>query len=264
MRRAVVIKFENNLKAYCFDARRLDLSPGDLCIVETALGMEIGEVVREPFHFKEQGNLKPVIRLVDDMDRRQEEANREREKYAFSITREKIKEHKLAMKLLRAHYTLDRGRLLFYFGSEDRVDFRSLVKDLAAVFRTRIELRQLGVRDEASMMGGCGICGRCLCCSTFLIKFEPISIKMAKEQNLALNSAKISGACGRLMCCLSFEYSQYRRLVTRFPKKGSKVLTPKGLGKILEVDIFKDTIQLELEGGKEMSISPEEYHRFFM
>lgn len=264
MRRAIGIKFENNLKAYCFDPHRYTLKIGDSCVVETALGMEIGVVAREPYPYRERGNLKQVIRLVNDVDLRQEAANREREYHAFSIAREKIAEHKLTMKLLKAHYTLDRGRLLFYFGSEDRVDFRGLVKDLAAVFRTRIELRQLGVRDEAGMIGGCGICGRGLCCSSFLVAFDPISIKMAKEQNLALNSAKISGVCGRLMCCLSFEYAQYHRLIQRFPKKGNKILTPRGKGKIVDVNIFKDTIQLELENGREISISPEEYDRYFL
>ncbi|HSV30933.1 MAG TPA: regulatory iron-sulfur-containing complex subunit RicT [Atribacteraceae bacterium] len=264
MRHAVGIKFENNLKSYCFDPRQLELRSGCLCVVETSFGMEIGVVVKEPYPYREKANLKPVLRLLNNVDIHQAEANREKEKVAFQVAREKIAEHKLTMKLLKAHYTLDRGRLFFYFGSEERVDFRNLVKDLASIFRTRIELRQLGVRDEAGMIGGCGICGRCLCCSTFLMNFEPISIKMAKEQNLTLNSAKISGVCGRLMCCLSYEYPQYRRLVHCLPKKGSKVLTPKGLGKILEVNIFKDTIQLQLEEGKEISVSPEEYHRFFL
>ncbi len=264
MRQAVGIKFENNLKTYFFDSRELNIKKGNLCVVETALGMEVGEVVRNVFPFSEKGNLRPVIRLIQDIDKRQLKANKEKERVAFEIAKRKIKEHNLSMKLLKAHYTLDRGRLLFYFGSEDRVDFRNLVKDLASIFRARIELRQMGVRDEAGMMGGCGICGRRLCCSSFLMNFEPISIKMAKEQNLALNSAKISGVCGRLMCCLAYEHSMYHKLVKRFPKKGSKVLTHKGPGKILEIDIFKDSIRLELEDGKEILLNQAEFDRLFL
>ncbi len=264
MRQAVGIKFENNLKTYFFDPRGLDIRKGDFCVVETALGMEVGEVVRKIFPFPEKGNVRPVIRLVQEIDRLQLQANREKERVAFEVARQKIAEHKLTMKLLKAHYTLDRGRLLFYFGSEDRVDFRNLVKDLASIFRARIELRQMGVRDEAGMMGGCGICGRRLCCSSFLMNFEPISIKMAKEQNLALNSAKISGVCGRLMCCLAYEYSTYHRLVKRLPKKGSKILTHRGPGKILEIDIFTDSIRLELQDGKEILLNQAEFDRLFL
>jgi cell fate regulator YaaT (PSP1 superfamily) len=250
---------------YFFEARNLDLHYSQKCVVETVLGLEMGEVVKRPFICENiKNNLKPVIRPAQDIDILQLKSNREKEKIAFEIANQKIKEHQLSMKLLRAHYTLDRGRLTFYFGSEERIDFRNLVKDLAAIFRTRIELRQMGVRDEAGMIGGCGMCGRELCCSTFLINFEPISIKMAKEQNLALNSAKISGVCGRLMCCLSFEYSQYKKLIYQLPKKGSKILTSQGLAKILEIDIFKDMIRLELENGKEICINEEEYNRFFL
>ncbi|MCX7668122.1 MAG: stage 0 sporulation protein, partial [Atribacterota bacterium] len=170
----------------------------------------------------------------------------------------------LPMKLLRAHYTLDRGKLIFYFVSEERIDFRQLVKDLAGIFRTRIEMRQIGVRDEARMFGGCGMCGRELCCSTFLFDFDPISIKMAKEQNLVLNSAKISGMCGRLMCCLSFEYYLYQKLLYKLPRKESKILTPFGLAKVIEVNVFKDSISLRLEDGREIEINEEEYDRYFL
>ncbi|MCX6090667.1 MAG: regulatory iron-sulfur-containing complex subunit RicT [Candidatus Atribacteria bacterium] len=265
MPRVVGIKFEYNLKMYYFDARNIELHLGNECVVETVLGMEMGQVVKKPGEVENiKGNLKPVLRVAERIDHLQLELNLERERQAFKIARDKIAFHKLPMKLLRTHYTLDRGRLTFYFGSEERIDFRNLVKDLAAIFRTRIELRQMGVRDEAGMIGGCGMCGKELCCSTFLINFEPISIKMAKEQNLALNSAKISGVCGRLMCCLSFEYSQYKKLLYHLPKKGSKIVTPRGLAKIVEVDIFKDLIRLELEDGKEISINEEEYSRFFL
>lgn len=265
MSRAVGIKFEHNLKMYFFDAKCFDLHFGQKCVVETVLGMEMGDVVKKPFPFENiKTSLKPVIRPAQDIDILQLQSNREKERTGYEIANKKIQEHQLSMKLLRAHYTLDRGRLTFYFGSDERIDFRNLVKDLAAIFRTRIELRQMGVRDEAGMIGGCGMCGRELCCSTFLINFEPISIKMAKEQNLALNSAKISGVCGRLMCCLSFEYSQYKKLIYQLPKKGSKILTHQGLAKIIEIDIFKDLIRLELEDGKEICINEEEYNRFFL
>lgn len=265
MPRVVGIKFEHNLKMYFFELRNFDLHYGQKCVVETVLGLEMGEVVKRPFVCENiKNSLKPVIRPALEIDILQLQSNREKEKIAFEIANQKIQEHQLTMKLLRAHYTLDRGRLTFYFGSEERIDFRNLVKDLAAIFRTRIELRQMGVRDEAGMIGGCGMCGRELCCSTFLINFEPISIKMAKEQNLALNSAKISGVCGRLMCCLSYEYSQYKKLIYQLPKKGSKILTPQGLAKILEIDVFKDMIRLELEDGKEICINEEEYGRFFL
>ncbi len=263
--RAVGIKFDHNLKMYFFDARNFELHLGDKCVVETVLGMEIGDVVKRPFLFENRKvSLKSVIRPAKPIDMIQLGNNLEKERLAFDIANEKIREHQLSMKLLRAHYTLDRGRLSFYFGSEERIDFRNLVKDLAVIFRTRIELRQMGVRDEAGMIGGCGMCGRDLCCSTFLINFEPISIKMAKEQNLALNSAKISGVCGRLMCCLSYEYAQYKKLIYQLPRKGSKILTPHGLAKIIEIDIFRDMIRLELEDGKEICINEEEYNRFFL
>ena len=232
-------------------------------MVETAMGLEIGTVAKGAF-FAPPDNFKPVIRKAQKIDLDQAEANREKEKVAFQKAQDLVAQYQIPMKLLRVHYTLDRGKLTFYFGSEERVDFRQLVKELAAIFRTRIELRQVGVRDEARMMGGCGMCGRELCCSTFLTNFDPISIKMAKDQNLVLNSAKISGICGRLMCCLAFEYPLYRRLIHRFPKKGSKIVTPLGLAKILEVDIFKDSISLELDSGKKVRITEEEYHRYFL
>jgi len=259
----VGIKFENNPKIYHFETRGLDLRSGDKCVVETSIGLEIGIVAKEVFLAPED-NFKPVIRKAQKIDLDQAEANREKEKIALQKAEELVAHYQIPMKILRVHYTLDRGKLTFYFGSEERIDFRQLVKELAAIFQTRIELRQVGVRDEARMMGGCGMCGRELCCNTFLTNFDPISIKMAKEQNLVLNSAKISGVCGRLMCCLAFEYPLYRRLVHRLPKKGSKIITPWGLAKILEVDIFKDSISLELEDGKKVRITEEEYHRYFL
>ncbi len=261
---AVGIKFEDNPKTYYFHTRGISLGLKDKCVVETVLGLEIGEVVKKPFPVDEGATLKPVIRKALEIDLVQWKMNREKEKDALLIAKSMVLQDELPMKLLRAHYTLDRGKLIFYFGSEERIDFRHLVKDLAAIFRTRIEMRQIGVRDEARMFGGCGMCGRELCCSTFLANFDPISIKMAKEQNLVLNSTKISGACGRLMCCLAFEYHLYQRLLYRLPKKESKILTPLGPAKVLEVNVFKDSICLRLEDGREIEINEEEYDRYFL
>lgn len=264
MIRLVGIRFEKNPKLYYFDPRSLFLEVGEKCVVETVLGLELGEVARKITIPEIPEKPKPVLRRATEIDLLQWELNREKERDAFEVARKLIAQYGLSMKLLRVHYTLDRGRLVFYFGAEDRVDFRQLVKDLAAIFRTRIEMRQLGVRDEARLLGGYGMCGREFCCCLFLSTFDPISIRMAKEQNLVLNSAKISGACGRLMCCLAFEYPLYRRLLLRFPKKGSKVVTPMGLAKILEVNVFRDSIRLELEDGKEIEITEEEYNRYFL
>ncbi len=260
----VGVRFVGNPKVYYFDPRSLSLEVGEQCVVETILGLELGEVVRKITVPEVAESPKPVLRRATETDLLQWEINRERERDAFEVARKLIAQYNLPMKLLQVHYTLDRGRLVFYFGAEDRIDFRQLVKDLAAIFRTRIEMRQLGVRDEARLLGGYGMCGRELCCSSFLSNFDPISIRMAKEQNLVLNSAKISGVCGRLMCCLAFEYPLYRRLLLRFPRKGSKVITPMGLAKILEVNVFKDSIRLELEDGREVEITEEEYNRYFL
>uniref|UniRef100_A0A7V3YMG4 Stage 0 sporulation protein n=1 Tax=Candidatus Caldatribacterium californiense TaxID=1454726 RepID=A0A7V3YMG4_9BACT len=260
----VGVRFEGNPKVYYFDPRSLSLEVGERCVVETILGLELGEVMRKITVPEVAESPKPVLRRATETDLLQWEINREKERDAFEIAWRLITQYALPMKLLQVHYTLDRGRLVFYFGAEDRVDFRQLVKDLAAIFRTRIEMRQLGVRDEARLLGGYGMCGRELCCSSFLSNFDPISIRMAKEQNLVLNSAKISGVCGRLMCCLAFEYPLYRRLLLRFPRKGSKVITPMGLAKILEVNVFRDSIRLELEDGREVEITEEEYNRYFL
>ncbi|MEN3187103.1 MAG: stage 0 sporulation family protein [Atribacterota bacterium] len=264
MRWGVGIRFEDNPKTYYFDTRGLPLQMGEKCVVETVLGLELGEVVRKPFSVETGETFKPVIRKAEESDLVQWQINKEREKDAFLLARSMVTEKELPMKLLKAHYTLDRGKLIFYFVSEERIDFRQLVKDLASIFRTRIEMRQIGVRDEARMFGGCGMCGRELCCSTFLFDFDPISIKMAKEQNLVLNSAKISGMCGRLMCCLSFEYHLYQKLLYKLPRKESKILTPFGLAKVIEVNVFKDSISLRLEDGREIEINEEEYDRYFL
>lgn len=260
----VGIRFEKSPKLYYFDPRGLVLEVGEKCVVETVLGLELGEVTRKITVPEVAEKPKPVLRKATENDLLQRELNREKEQDAFAIACKLIAQYNLPMKLLQVHYTLDRGRLVFFFGAEERVDFRQLVKDLAAIFRTRIEMRQLGVRDEARLLGGYGMCGRELCCSAFLTNFDPISIRMAKEQNLVLNSAKISGVCGRLMCCLAFEYPLYKRLLLRFPKKGSKVITPMGLAKIIEVNVFKDSIRLALEDGQEVEITEEEYNKYFL
>ncbi len=264
MTNLIGVRFEKNSKLYYFDPRGLVLEVGEKCVVETVLGLELGEVGRKVVVPDFPEKPKPVVRKATETDLLQWKLNKEKERDAFEIAQRLVIQYSLPMKLLRAHYTLDRGRLTFHFRAEERVDFRQLVKDLAAIFRTRIELRQLGVRDEARLLGGCGMCGRELCCSSFLSNFDPISIRMAKEQNLVLNSAKISGVCGRLMCCLAFEYPLYRRLLLRFPKRGSKVVTPMGLAKILEVNVFENSIHLQLEDGREVEITEEEYNRYFL
>lgn len=209
MVKVVGIRFRNAGKIYYFGPGKLQLKAGMHAIVETARGVEMGTVMTDPREVSEESvvqPLKPVIRIATEQDEKQAEKNRQKEKEAFKICLEKIAKHKLDMKLVEAEYTFDNNKLLFYFTADGRIDFRELVKDLAAVFRTRIELRQIGVRDETKIMGGYGICGRQLCCHTFLSEFAPVSIKMAKEQNLSLNPTKISGVCGRLMCCLKNDF----------------------------------------------------------
>ena len=231
MTRVVGIRFQKAGKIYYFDPCGLDLETGMHAIVETARGMEMGTVLIPPKDVEDDQiiqPLKPVLRVATDEDEKTAEQNKEKEKEAFEICKEKIQKHGLEMKLINAEYTFDNNKLLFYFTAEGRIDFRELVKDLAAVFRTRIELRQIGVRDETKMMGGIGICGRPLCCKTYLADFVPVSIKMAKEQNLSLNPTKISGVCGRLMCCLKNEQETYEYLNSRLPNVGDVVLAKDG------------------------------------
>ena len=220
MIKVVGIRFRSAGKIYYFDPAELDLKAGMHTIVETARGVEMGTVMTDPKEVSDEEvvqPLKPVIRIATEADEKTAEKNREKEKEAYKICLEKIEKHKLEMKLVDAEYTFDNNKLLFYFTADGRIDFRELVKDLAAVFRTRIELRQIGVRDETKILGGYGICGRQLCCHTFLSEFAPVSIKMAKEQNLSLNPTKISGVCGRLMCCLKNEEDTYEYLNSRLP-----------------------------------------------
>ncbi len=242
------VKFSSGGKAYYFDPKGLQIENGTHVLVETARGVEMGKVVI-PNKMVEDSEvispLKPILRPATEQDFRQAEENKELEKEAFTLAVEKIAEHKLEMKLVSAEYTFDRSKILFYFTADGRVDFRELVKSLASVFHTRIELRQIGVRDEARQLGSLGICGRFLCCSTFLNDFQPVSIKMAKEQGLSLNPTKISGVCGRLMCCLQYEQDAYEDMLAKMPKKGDKVETPDGIGIVAETATLKGQIKVK-------------------
>lgn len=248
MTKVIGVRFRQAGKIYFFSPGKLHIRKGDKVIVETARGVEFGSVVSAPKEIPDEEvmqPLKPVIRIATEEDKRNEEKNREREKEAFRICLEKIREHELDMKLINAEYTFDGNKVLFYFTADGRIDFRELVKDLAAVFRTRIELRQIGVRDETKIRGGIGICGRPLCCHTYLSEFAPVSIKMAKEQNLSLNPTKISGVCGRLMCCLTNEEETYEELNSRLPAIGDTVTTPDGLkGEVQSVSVLRQLVKV--------------------
>ena len=239
MKKVISVRFKASGKAYYFDPTGFDVKEGDYVVVQTARGTECGEVVDGPRDVPDSQvsrELKPIQRMADSVDVRRMEKNRADEKAAFELCSERIAAHKLEMKLVEAEYNLDRSKILFYFTADGRVDFRELVKDLAGALHTRIELRQIGVRDESKMKGGLGICGQPFCCSRFLKDFQPVSIKMAKEQGLSLNPAKISGACGRLMCCLSYEHKAYEYLNSITPMNGSVVRTPDGEGVVIEAN----------------------------
>ena len=248
MTKVVGIRFQRAGKIYYFDPLDYDLEVPMHVIVETARGVEMGTVLIAPKEVEDDQvvqPLKPVIRIATEADEKTVAKNREKEKDAFRICLEKIAKHKLDMKLVEAEYTFDNNKLLFYFTADGRIDFRELVKDLAAVFRTRIELRQIGVRDETKIMGGIGICGRALCCNTYLSEFAPVSIKMAKEQNLSLNPTKISGVCGRLMCCLKNEEETYEVLNSKLPGIGDTVTTADGLrGEVHSVNVLRQTVKV--------------------
>ncbi len=245
------VRFKNAGKVYYFDPEGKLIPAGTKVVVETARGIECGEVVVENKAVEEDSivrPLKPIIRIATDEDIKCIESNKSKEREAFKICQQKIAEHKLDMKLVDVEYTFDNSKILFYFTADGRVDFRELVKDLASVFRTRIELRQIGVRDEAKMLGGLGICGLPFCCSSFLGEFQPVSIKMAKEQGLSLNPVKISGTCGRLMCCLKYEQDAYSDLLKVTPKVGDKVMTPDGPGEVLEiVSLLRGVVKVRLD-----------------
>ncbi len=249
MKTIIGVRFRQAGKIYYFDpGDNEDIKRGTHVIVETAKGVEYGMVVLPPTEMPEEkivSPLKGIIRIATPEDEESEKKNREKEEEAFGICLEKIAQHGLEMKLIAAEYTFDKNKLLFYFTADGRIDFRELVKDLASVFRTRIELRQIGVRDETKLRGGIGICGRALCCHTYLSEFAPVSIKMAKEQNLSLNPTKISGVCGRLMCCLKNEEEAYEELNSHLPNVGSRVRTPEGLsGEVQSVSVLKQKVRV--------------------
>lgn len=258
MVKVIGVRFRTAGKVYFFDPLDFEIKRGDNVIVETARGIEFGKVmggVTEVEDDKVIQPLKPVIRIANQRDIEQEAANKEKEKEAFKICLEKIRKHELEMKLIDAEYTFDNNKVLFYFTADGRIDFRELVKDLAGVFKTRIELRQIGVRDETKIVGGIGICGRPLCCHSYLSDFIPVSIKMAKEQNLSLNPTKISGVCGRLMCCLKNEEETYEELNRRLPGIGDYVTTEDGLkGEVQSVNVLRQLVKVIVEAGDEKEI----------
>ena len=250
MIKVVGVRFRTAGKIYYFDPCSFEFKKSDMVIVETARGVECGEVVVANHDVPDEDvvvPLKNVIRKADEEDLKHVADNKQREVEAFSVCLEKIKKHALDMKLIDVEYTFDNNKVLFYFTADGRVDFRELVKDLASVFRTRIELRQIGVRDEAKMMGAIGACGRSLCCSTHLAEFHPVSIKMAKEQSLSLNPTKISGTCGRLMCCLKYEQDNYEYLLKKMPKVEAVVQTPNGQGTVVWVSLLKEMVKVKLD-----------------
>ena len=257
MTKIVGVRFKKNGKTYFFNPKELELKVGMHVIVETARGVEYGEVsmdTREATESEIVSPLKDVIRIATPEDDQVFESNGEKAKRAYDICLEKIQKHKLDMKLIDVEYTFDNNKVLFYFTADGRIDFRELVKDLASVFRTRIELRQVGVRDEAQTLGGLGICGRALCCNACLSDFQPVSIKMAKEQGLSLSPTKISGTCGRLMCCLKYEQEAYEDALRRVPGVGSVVETKEGRGVVTSTNLLRETVQVKLDKGNETDL----------
>ena len=252
MAKVIGVQFQKNGKVYYFEPGPFTPKAGDYVIVETDRGADLAEVVLDAFEFEPGQNdpaLKKISRMATEADLRCAMENRAKEKEAFSVCQKKIQEHQLEMKLVSAEYAFDGSKVLFYFTANGRVDFRSLVKDLASVFKTRIELRQIGVRDEARMLGGLGPCGRPICCKAFLNDFQPVSIKMAKEQNLSLNPTKISGVCGRLMCCLKYEQDQYEAVRKKMPRMGREIATPDGPGTVTDLNIVKETVSVRIPNG---------------
>ena len=258
MIKVIGVRFRTAGKVYFFDPGKFEIKQGDHVIVETARGIEYGTVIGAPREVEDDKGVQPlksVLRIANQKDDEQEAANRQKEKDAFKICLEKIRKHGLQMKLIDAEYTFDNNKVLFYFTADGRIDFRELVKDLASVFKTRIELRQIGVRDETKILGGIGICGRPLCCHTHLSEFAPVSIKMAKEQNLSLNPTKISGVCGRLMCCLKNEEETYEELNRKLPNVGDFVTTDDGLkGEVHSVNVLRQLVKVVVDVGDEKEI----------
>ena len=261
MAEVIGVRFKEVGKIYYFDPLDNQLNTGNMVIVETARGLECGEVAMPNKTIdddKIKQPLKPLIRIATESDLNHLAENKIREKEAHKICEQKIAEHKLGMKLVNVEYTFDNNKIIFYFTADGRVDFRALVKDLASVFRTRIELRQIGVRDEAKMLGGLGICGRPFCCNKFMGEFQPVSIKMAKEQGLSLSPVKISGTCGRLMCCLKYEQDAYTDLLKHTPKVGAIVKTPEGKGLVVENNLIARTLKVKLDNTPE-DVGPKSF-----
>ena len=256
MVKIVGIQFQNNGKIHYFDACDMMMKPGDYVVADTAKGLDLGEVVIGIREVEESANapMRKIVRIATPQDIQHSTENREKEREAYQTCQKKIAEHQLDMKLVSVEYAFDNSKILFYFTANGRVDFRSLVKDLASVFKMRIELRQIGVRDEAKMLGGLGPCGRPICCGAFLDEFQPVSIKMAKEQNLSLNPTKISGVCGRLMCCLKYEQDHYEQTRKKMPKTGKEVSTPAGTGIVSDLNILKETVSVRITTGDSSEI----------
>lgn len=261
MAEVIGVRFKNTGKVYYFDPQGIQVEKGSMAIVETARGLECGEVALQNREVADESIVQPLrrlIRLATPEDLKKVAENHIKEKKAFRACEKKIAERGLEMKLVDVEYTFDNSKILFYFTADGRVDFRELVKDLASVFRTRIELRQIGVRDEAKMMGGLGICGRPFCCTSFLGEFQPVSIKMAKEQGLSLNPVKISGTCGRLMCCLKYEQAAYSDLLRTTPKNGAVVNTPEGRGVVVDVNLLTGMLKVRMDRAPEAA--PMSFH----
>jgi len=255
----ILVRLRDSGQVFPYDLGILQVKEGDYVIIEHDRGQDYGQIVSP--HEARCGDAsskeapKKILRIATDADRKQIDLNRNKAKEAFSACAKKIAEHKLDMKLVKAEYSFDTSKIIFYFTADGRIDFRNLVKDLAKVFKARIELRQIGVRDEAKLFGGFGPCGRELCCARFLKDFEPVTMKMAKEEGLPLNPLKISGLCGRLMCCLSFEYETYKILSKVLPKEGERVHTPQGKGKVVSVNVFERLVTVEMEDGTQAKVS---------
>lgn len=258
MERIILVRLRDSGQTYFYNSSELGLKEGDYVIVEHDRGLDYAQIIspnEAVLNNKSKEPLKKIVRRTSDNDLKQIEENRLKAKEAFSSCLKKIEEHKLDMKLVQAEYSFDRTKIIFYFTAEGRIDFRNLVKDLAKIFKARIELRQIGVRDEARFFGGFGPCGRELCCARFLKDFEPVTIKMAKEEGLPLNPPKISGLCGRLMCCLNYEYETYKALSKGLPREGERIHTAQGKAKVLSVNVFKRTATVELEDGRQVVLN---------
>jgi cell fate regulator YaaT (PSP1 superfamily) len=261
MEQKILVRLRDSGSTFYYIISDPQIKEGDYVIVEHDRGLDYGQIIPPQgaigaiSEVSTKEPIKKIVRLADDNDLKQIAENRLKAKEAFNTCLKKIEEHKLEMKLVEAEYSFDRSKIIFYFTASGRVDFRNLVKDLAKIFKARIELRQIGVRDEAKLFGGFGPCGRELCCAKFLTDFEPVTIKMAKEEGLPLNPPKISGLCGRLMCCLSFEYETYKILSKGLPREGEKVHTPQGKGKVISINVFKRTATIELEDGAQIEMN---------